>query len=274
MPYEQKLFHFGFGYIAHYMGGIGTSRSPTRKCPFIYRGGSFPREILEALKKTDHILISIPPGEEGDPLIPFVQEALSSFTHLKWIGYLSSTSIYGDHQGAWVDEDSEANPCSPQGISRLKAEKQWLSLKQEAGLPVHIFRLSGIYGPGRNVLEDLKAGRAQRIVKENVVFSRIHVADIVQALKSSMHQPMPGRIYNLADNYPAPSHEVVAYGAHLLGVIPPPLVSFEESTLSLLGRSFYQDSKRVRNDRLLNELVPSLLFPTYKEGLKDLVSKT
>jgi nucleoside-diphosphate-sugar epimerase len=252
------------------MGGVGTSRSSIGKGQFIYKEGPFSAEILEALKKTHHVLISIPPGEEGDPLIPFIQEALNAFTHLQWIGYLSSTSIYGDHLGAWVNENSETNPHSPQGIARLKAEDQWLSLNQESGLPVHIFRLSGIYGPGRNVLEDLKAGRAQRIVKENVVFSRIHIADIVQALKSSVSQPNPGRIYNLADNFPAPSHEVVAYGAHLLGIPPPPLVPLEKSSLSALGHSFYQDSKRVRNDRLLKELVPSLLFPTYKEGLDDL----
>lgn len=264
------VFCFGYGYVARFVGDFGTSRSSQGQGQFLYNGGSFSKEILSALKKVHYVLITIPPDENEDSLIPFVKEALSSFTHLKWIGYLSSTSVYGDHQGNWVNEDAETRPTTPQGRARLKAEHQWLTLGDEAGLPVHIFRLAGIYGPGRNVLEDLKVGKVQRIVKEGIVFSRIHVEDIAQALKASMKSPHPGRIYNVADNCPAPSHEVVAYGASLLGIDPPPLISFEKASLSPMGRSFYQESKRVKNDRLLKELIPSLLYPSYKEGLREL----
>lgn len=226
---------------------------------------------MHALQKSDSLLISIPPSSEGDPLIPFIREILPELTHLKWLGYLSSTSVYGDHQGEWVDELSKTRPASPQGIARLKAEHQWLQLGEASGLPLHIFRLAGIYGPGRNVLEDLKAGKAQRIFKEGLVFSRIHGEDIAQTLKASMKAPQAGRIYNVADNTPAPSYEVITYGATLLGMDPPPLIPFEQASLTSMGRSFYKDSKRVSNKRLLKELIPSLLFPTYKEGLRNLL---
>jgi nucleoside-diphosphate-sugar epimerase len=258
------LFCFGYGYVAQSVGESGTSRSPQGKDQFFYGGGPLPQNICESLEKASSVLISIPPQCEGDILVPVVRDALSSFSHLKWIGYLSSTSVYGDHQGAWVDENSPTHPTTPQGIARLHAEHQWLDLD----LPLHIFRLAGIYGPGRNVLIDLKAGKAQRILKEGLVFSRIHVADIAQALQASIETPNPGRIYNVADNCPAPTHEVVAYGAELLGIEPPPLVPYESATLTPMGHSFYQESKRVRNQRLLKELVPSLLFPSYQEGLR------
>ncbi len=260
------IFCFGYGYVAHDLGGMGTSRTPQEPNQLLYTGGPFSKDILDALSQCQHILISIPPGEEGDPLIPYIKQELRSFKHIEWVGYLSSTSVYGNHEGAWVDETSTTHPTSPQGIARFKAEHQWLTLD----LPIHIFRLAGIYGPGRNVLVELKAGRAHRIFKKGVVFSRIHVSDIIQALKASISSPHIGRIYNLADNCPAPSHDVVAYGASLLGIDPPPLIPYEDAKLSPMLSSFYTDSKRVKNDRLLKELIPSLLFPTYKEGLQSL----
>lgn len=265
------VFSFGFGYVAGFMGGTGTSRSPKTPNQLLYNEGPFSQVLLEAIRQSRHVLLSIPPGDEGDFIIRHVRENLPSFKHLEWIGYLSSTSVYGDHNGAWVDEFSETHPTSPQGIARLKAEKQWLNLHETAELPIHIFRLAGIYGPGRNVLEDLKEGRMQRIYKEGVIFSRIHVKDIIQTLKASITKPNPGRIYNLADNCPAPSHEVVSYGASLLGIDPPPLIPFEQTKLTPMGHSFYKDSKRVDNKLMLKELVPSLLYPTYKEGLACLL---
>ncbi len=252
------------------MGERGTSRSPQGKNQLLYRGGAFSKDVRKALEKANGVLISIPPQGDNDTLIPFVKEALSSWTHLQWIGYLSSTSVYGDHQGVWVDETSVTHPTTIFGRARLQAEQQWLTLGEKEGLPVHIFRLAGIYGPRRNLLEDLKAGKAQRIFKEGVVFSRIHVADIVQTLKASQENPIPGRIYNVADNCPASLADVVAYGAKLLGVDPPPLIPYQEANLTPMGRSFYQDSKKVCNQRLLQELIPSLLFPSYKEGLRAL----
>jgi len=267
------VFTFGFGYVAGFVGGNGTSRTPKTSNQLLYNEGPFSNEILAALQQSRHVLLSIPPNENGDPLIRYVKESLFAFKHLEWIGYLSSTSVYGDHKGGWVNELSEVNPTSPQGIARLKAEKQWLNLFETEALPIHIFRLAGIYGPGRNVLEELKAGRAQRIFKEGVSFSRIHVKDIVQAINASIAQQNPGRIYNLADNLPAPSHEVVAFGSSLLNILPPELIPLEQAHLTPLGHSFYNDSKRVNNDRLLNELIPSLLFPTYKEGLQNLLDE-
>ncbi|MBY0500693.1 MAG: SDR family oxidoreductase [Alphaproteobacteria bacterium] len=264
------LFCFGYGYVAQFMGGIGTSQSSQGKGKFIYKRGLFSKEICESIEKADSLLISIPPEEEGDILVPYIKETVSSFTHLQWIGYLSSTNVYGDHQGQWVNEDSATNPTSQQGMARLKAETQWLELSEKTSLPLHIFRLAGMYGPERNVLEDLRAEKAQRILKEGLVFSRIHIADIVQTLKASMRTPHPGRIYNIADNEPAPSHEVIRYGAELLGILPPPLIPFEEATLSPLARSFYNDSKRISNQRLLKELTSHLLFPTYREGLASI----
>ncbi|HUX78181.1 MAG TPA: SDR family oxidoreductase [Alphaproteobacteria bacterium] len=264
------LFCFGYGYVSRFIGTIGTSRTRQGENLFLYRGGPFSQDILNALQESDSLLISIPPDQNGDLIVPYLKEILPKVTHLKWIGYLSSTGVYGDHKGNWVDETSETNPNSPQGIARIKAEQQWLKLGEDANLPIHIFRLAGIYGPGRNVLENLKAGCAQRIFKEGVVFSRIHVEDIVQSLKASIQAPHPGRIYNLADNEPASSHEIVAYGATLLRMEPPPLIPFEDASLTAMGRRFYQDSKRVKNDRLLKELVPSLLFPTYREGLQEI----
>ncbi|OJW50262.1 MAG: hypothetical protein BGO67_02285 [Alphaproteobacteria bacterium 41-28] len=250
------------------MGKVGTSRTQHGENLFLYKGGPFSQDILNALQESDSLLVSIPPDQDGDPIIPYLKEILPQLTHLKWIGYLSSTGVYGDHCGNWVDETSKTHPTSPQGKTRLKAEHQWLQLWKDTNLPVHIFRLAGIYGPGRNVLEDLKSGKTQRIFKEDVLFSRIHVKDIAQALNASIKAPHPGRIYNLADNEPAPPHEVVAYGAGLLGMDPPSLIPFEEASLTPMGRSFYQDSKRVKNDCLLSELVPSLIFPTYREGLR------
>lgn len=266
------LFCFGYGYVARFLGGVGTSRSSAGAGKFIYSGGPFPKEILKAIQLSQFLLISIPPNEGEDALVPFIRNSLASFSHLKWIGYLSSTGVYGDHQGKWVDENSPLQPTSTFGVARLRAESQWLQLREDTNLPVHIFRLAGIYGPERNVLNDLKRGNAKRIFKENTTFSRIHIADIVQTLKASMQAPYPGRIYNVADNYPSPSHEVIEYGAKLLGMNPPPLIPYESINLSSLARSFYEASKRISNKRLLDELVPKLLFPSYKEGLNALLN--
>lgn len=261
------IFSFGYGYVAQYFGGVGTSRSSQGKGKFIYNGGPLTNEILSGVEQVDYVLITIPPQNEQDILIESVKQNLSSFQHLKWIGYLSSTSVYGDHKGQWVDENSPTNPTSLYGSARLKAEKEWLSLD----LPLHIFRLAGIYGPGRNALEDLKAGKARRIFKKDSVFSRVHVSDIHQVIDASMRQPNPGQTYNVADNLPSPSHEVVAYAAKLLGIEPPPLMPYEDANFSPLGQSFYQDSKRVCNKRILKDLIPVLKYPTYKEGLKGLL---
>ena len=169
--------------------------------------------------------------------------------------------------GDWVDEDSELRPTLARAIRRADAERAWL----ESGFPVHIFRLAGIYGPGRNSLINLKTGKARRIVKPGQLFSRIHVDDIVQIVLASIAKPNPGRMYNVCDDEPAPPQDVVAFAADLMGIAPPPEQDYETAELSPMARTFYKDSRRVRNDRIKQELGVSLIYPTYREGLNTLL---
>jgi dTDP-4-dehydrorhamnose reductase len=219
-----------------------------------------------------HIVSSIPPGEQGDPVLNrFGSELARRARQFQWVGYLSTTGVYGDHGGAWVDEATALTPNTERGLRRLAAEKQWLALHRDHGLPVHVFRLAGIYGPGRNTLDNLRDGTAKRVVKPGQVFSRIHVEDIAGVLLASMARPNPGRAYNVADDGPCPPQDVVTFAAELLGVAPPPEIPFEDARLSPMARSFFADSKRVSNARIKSELGYSLLYPTYREGLKSLI---
>lgn len=219
-----------------------------------------------------HVVSSIAPDERGDPVINKLgSELAGGARRIQWAGYLSTTGVYGDHAGGWVDEKTALTPNTERGQRRLAAEQHWLALHRDHGLPVHIFRLAGIYGPGRNTLENLKNGTARRIIKPGQVFSRIHVDDIAGVLFASIARPNPGRAYNVADDEPCPPQEVVTWGAALLGMKPPPETSFDTAELSPMARSFFADSKRVRNARIRNELGYSLRYPTYREGLKGLV---
>jgi nucleoside-diphosphate-sugar epimerase len=190
---------------------------------------------------------------------------------LRWIGYLSTTGVYGDRAGGWVDEEAPLIPTGERGRRRVAAEARWLDLVRRHGSLVHIFRLAGIYGPGRNALDTVRAGRAQRIVKPGQIFSRIHVADIAQVLRASMAKPEPGAIYNVCDDDPAPPADVVAFACDLLGVPCPPPVPFDEAKLSQMALSFYADSKRVSNRRIKEELGVRLLYPSYRDGLAALL---
>jgi nucleoside-diphosphate-sugar epimerase len=183
---------------------------------------------------------------------------------IAWVGYLSTTGVYGDRQGGWVDEESAREPVSERGRWRVAAEDAWLA----SGLPVHLFRLPGIYGPGRSAFERLREGTAQRVVKPGQIFSRIHVDDIAAALRASIARPAPGRAYNLADDEPAPPQDVVAFAAGLLGVAVPPEVPIEAAGLSPMARSFYAESKRVSNRRMKQELRVTLAYPDYRAGLR------
>ncbi len=223
----------------------------------------------EALQGVTHILHSIPPKEEGDRVFALHADMLAALPSLRWFGYLSATSVYGDTQGGWVDEEAATEPPTTRGKRRVAAEQAWLS----SGLPVHIFRLAGIYGPGRNVLAELLRGKGRRIFKEGQVFSRIHVEDIVRVLHASILKPDIGAIYNLADNLPAPAWEVVEYAAHLLGCMPPPLIPLEEAELSPMARSFYEASRRVSNRRIREELKVELDYPDYRRGLQSLLEE-
>jgi len=224
-----------------------------------------------ALAGVSHILSSVPPDESGDPVLDGYGPALARLTDLAWLGYLSTTGVYGDRAGGWVDEASALTPTGARGRRRLAAEQGWLALWQQAGVPVHIFRLAGIYGPGRSALDTVRSGRAQRIVKPGQVFSRIHVADIAATLAASIARPDPGAAYNLCDDNPAPPDEVIAYAATLLGAKLPPAIDFDQAELSDMARSFYADNKRVANARIKRELGVILAYPDYRSGLAALL---
>lgn len=218
-----------------------------------------------------HILLSAAPDEEGDPALPLIKDALAAIDEKpQWMGYLSTTGVYGDHGGAWVDEETPSGPLSTRGQRRVDAEKAWGALAEAHDLPMHYFRLAGIYGPGRNQLRALKNGTARRIDKPGQVFSRIHVDDIAQVLLASMDKPHPGRAYTVCDDEAAPPQDVVAFAAGLMHTTPPPLLAFEDVDLSPMAKSFYGENKRLRNQRIVDELGVALIYPTYREGLRAL----
>jgi nucleoside-diphosphate-sugar epimerase len=227
---------------------------------------------LQIAPDVTHLLISAPPDESSDPVLRLFQAQLQRLSkNLKWVGYLSTTGVYGDRGGDWVDEESPLEPTTARGQRRLEAERNWLRLHNEVDLPVHVFRLAGIYGPGRNTLINLRDGSAKRIIKPGQIFSRIHVEDIAGVLAASIAKPNPGRAYNVCDDEPCPPQEVVEFAADLLGLPLPPKVPFEEAELSLMAKSFYADSKRVSNRRIKTELGYKLLYPNYRDGLRALM---
>jgi nucleoside-diphosphate-sugar epimerase len=229
--------------------------------------------LRAALAEADHVLVSVPPGAEGDPTLRLIEADLAGAAHLRWVGYLSTTAVYGDHGGGWVDEATPPAPSSPRGCARVAAEAAWRDLWRVAGLGVEVFRLAGIYGPGRGPLAKLLAGRAQRVQKAGQVFGRIHVEDIASVLRAAMARPRPGRILNVADDEPAPPDVVLAHAALLLGLPVPPPVAFEAAAMTPMARSFYGESKRVSNALLKTELRLRLRFPTYREGLAHLAGQ-
>lgn len=280
----KRLFCFGFGFTARQISAdypqwrvMGTSRSPAfdpaPRAPslFAFRRGQRIESFAEIARNVSHILLSIPPDDAGDPVFDVMAEDILRLPKLEWVGYLSTTGVYGDLDGGWVDEETPYNPSGDRGRRRMRAEQDWRGLYERKGLPVHIFRLPGIYGPGRNQLVSLQSGKARRVVKDGQVFSRIHVADLAAILMASMERPNPGAIYNVADDEPAPPQDVVTYAAELLGMDPPSLIDFDSADLSPMARSFYADSKRVSNAKIKSELGISLKYPTYREGLAALL---
>ena len=232
--------------------------------------GSAPMADARAhLCGASHILVSIPPDSEGDPVLRHhAQDIAACAGTLQWLGYLSSTSVYGDQGGAWVDENTPCNPGSERGRRRLLAEEGWLALGEEEGIAVHVFRLAGIYGPGRNPLQRLREGRARRIHKPGHMFSRIHLADIANVLEASLHRPRAGAIYNVCDDEPAAQADVIAHAAALLGMEAPVETPLEDSDLSEMQRSFYAENKGVYNKLIKHELKIRLAYPGYREGLR------
>lgn len=229
-----------------------------------------PAMIGDYLRQATHVLCCIPPQASGDAVLGHYAEHLKKASRLQWLGYLSSTGVYGDHRGNWVDETSPCIPHTQTAISRFEAEQAWIALAEQYQLPLHIFRLAGIYGPGRNVLERLMKGQKQSIFKENHVFCRIHVEDIITTLLASIKAPSPISIYNIADDEPASSHVVDAFAASLLNQPPPALVSFAKAQLSPMAQEFYSNQRRVRNLKIKQELKVTLKYPTYREGLSEI----
>ena len=287
MDAGKRLFCFGCGYSARVFarrfaaqGGsvAGTCRTEEKAAglraagieAFIFAGNEpLPESALQGIT---HLLISTPPGEAGDPALAAHQEILRKLVPgIEWAGYLSTTGVYGDRKGGWVSEDTPLDPAVARSDRRAAAEVAWSDFARASGLPLHIFRLAGIYGPGRNQLKGVMDGTAKRIVKEGQIFSRIHVEDIATVLEASMARPNPGAIYNVCDDEAAPAPEVVAYAAQLLGKEPPPEISFEEANLPPMAASFYMASRRVSNRRIHEELGVELAYPTYREGLKALL---
>lgn len=255
---------------------IGSTRSPEKAArlqaqgiePLIWPGTPLDGALAEAT----HILLSIAPDAAGDPVIAAEADALRA-ARPEWVGYLSTTGVYGDHDGGWVDETTPLTPGTARGRQRVLAEAQWQALAADQGWPLHIFRLAGIYGPGRGPFRKVKDGTAQRIVKPGQFFSRIHVEDIGQVLDASIHRPDPGAVYNVCDDDPSPPQDVLAHAAELLGLPIPPEVDIDKADMTPMARSFYAESKRVRNDRMKRDLGIRLLYPTYRDGLAALLAE-
>jgi hypothetical protein len=243
----------------------------------LFDGAAPSTEVSKALATATHVVVSAPPGELGDPVLRHHGDDIRTVTQLKWIGYLSTVGVYGDHGGAWVDETTPATPGSPRSQRRLAAELAWLALptasQPEKGPMVGVFRLSGIYGPGRSAIDNLRDGSARRIVKPGQVFNRIHVDDIALVLEAAMARQQVSQVYNVTDDEPAPPQDVVAYAAGLLNLPVPPDLPFATATLSPMARSFYSENKRVRNDRVKHELGVTLAHSTYREGMATIAGR-
>ena len=279
----MRLMIFGAGFsglaIAREMRGRatwagGTTRSRERfpalqqagLTPFVFDGETLAEPLQEQLPTVTHLVQSIAPDEKGDPLLRLIDEDLRhAMPQLRWVGYLSTVGVYGDHEGRWVDEETRCRPVSRRSIWRDAAEKGWLRRGAGTDLPIAVLRLSGIYGPGRNAFVNLQAGRARRIVKPGQVFNRIHVDDVAGAcVHVAAHES--GGIWNVTDDLPAPPQDVVLFAARLMGVAPPPEIDFEDADLSPMGRSFYGEIKRVSNTKLKDSGY-AFRHPDYRSAL-------
>ncbi len=278
----MRLFAFGLGYSAQafiraypWTQVAGTVRDSDKAQRLRATGISAhalsqnDTDLLKDLRGADAILVSVPPDAGGDPVLTRFSQMIAS-SEASWIGYLSTTGVYGDHGGAWIDETTSATPQSRSSMQRYEAEQGWLRLGQMTGRAAQVFRLTGIYGPGRNALVNLAQGTARRIVKPGQVFNRIHVDDIAATLAASLRKPRAGAIYNVTDDEPAPPQDVVAYAARLASAEPPPEIDFEAAEMSPVARSFYAENKRVSNRLIKGELGVRLSYPTYREGLQAL----
>lgn len=285
---STSFFIFGFGYTAEFLARellqmnihvAGTTRDEKKILQSAKENYTLinfcEEEISFYLKEATHILVCIPPIEKiGDPVLYYFTDLIQQHKkHIQWIGYLSSTGVYGDHHGDWVNEESEPKRIGLQGKLRLKAENQWMAFTRKQNIPLNIFRLSGIYGPHRNAIERIIAGKKMSIYKEGQFFSRIHVADIVSVILATIKNPHPYSIYNVADDEPTSSHLVDAYAASLLNRPPLPCVPYDAASMSPMEQQFYASNRRVSNKKIKNELQITLQYPSYREGLDQLFNE-
>jgi nucleoside-diphosphate-sugar epimerase len=282
---KPSLVVLGAGYSAlqcakrtrdFYSRILGTTRTADRLDtlasagihPRLFDGTPNPR-IEKAIATANHLLVSIAPNEKGDPVLNSLKPALVAAPELKWVCYLSTVGVYGDHNGAWVDETSECRPGQPRSIQRLAAERAWQESAQQKGIPLAILRLSGIYGPGRNAFVNIKNGTARRLIKPGQVFNRIHRDDIAAAFVAAANKEADG-IFNITDDEPAPPQDVVAYACELAGVEPPPETDFATAELSPMARSFYGENKRVSNAKSKRDLGMTYAYPDFRTALKKM----
>jgi len=284
---DINIFCFGFGQVAknfikklsveqYNINLSATSRSESSKKTFnginynsyLFNSEKFDQNLVVKLKEADHILVSIPPENQEDLVIKNFSKFIES-SKLKWITYLSATSIYGDHKGEWVNENSKTNPISNNGIARLKAENAWFSLEKNKKIPIQIFRLSGIYSNEKNILIRLKSGGVKLINKKNHFFSRIHVDDISNILFKSLSKFKSGEIYNLSDDKPSTSEEVTLFGAKILNIENIEKIEVDQIKSEML-KNFYNESKKVSNKKMKSYFDYNLKFPSYIEGLNHI----
>ena len=293
MGAKGTFFCFGLGFsgrvVADLLQGAGWTVGGTCREPetahhlnadgilaHVFDGEEPLERFGDILTNVTHLLISIPPSPvHGDPVLHCHAKELSELNALEWVGYLSTTGVYGDTHGQRVDETAKLMPSSERSRRRVQAEQDWLDQLKDNGLPVHIFRLSGIYGPGRSALDAVRAGKARQIVKPGHKFSRIHVRDLTAVINASINHPNPGAIYNVCDNEAAPPADVTAYACELLGIEPPPEVTFDEARegMSAMALSFWNDNRLVDNTRMKNDLAVELAYPTYREGLRAILEE-
>ena len=279
-PEKNTLFIFGLGYVGQHLAQqlfaegwqiIGTTRNPEKFAPHAEQGwkilpfssDQLNSDIPDFFHNASHMLSTIGPVDGPDPVLAAYRNEIQGFTG--WTGYLSATSVYPDQPQGWVDETTEPEPATERGKARLVAEQQW-----QAICNAEIFRIAGIYGPGRNPFAALREGRARIIDKPGHLFNRIHQTDISQILQTAMTRPEPGRILNLADTEPASQKDVISFAAGLAGLAPPEPVAFDEAGLSEMGRSFYVARRKIRSAILGPQLGYSFTYPDYRAGLSAL----
>jgi len=286
-----RLLCFGHGYSAGAFAAncvengwhvSGTTRSNARVDqikatgtePLLFNGTEASPAVSASVANATHILVSIAPGSNGDAVLRYHLDGLGRSSNLQWVGYLSTVGVYGNHNGGWIDEQTPPAPTSERSKHRMAAERAWQEFCGSKAIPLQIFRLSGIYGPGRSAIDKLAAGSARRLIKPGQVFNRIHVGDIAGALAAGTANPRATGIFNVTDDLPAPPQDVVQFAAELTGHAVPPDVDFETADLTPMARSFYAENKRVGNGKIKRELGMTFKYPTYREGIAAIAAQT